>query len=126
MKRWTEWSCCYGNVKKTHKNINRNREALDFMGVPDQPSHCGSNKPTFSQIRLAVLEIWPKTWTGYTCRFGNVMKIHKNTNRMEMPMILWILLIIHHMSFPTSQLPVKLHKYFLRYDRHNAAVAMGM
>ena len=32
------------------------------MGVPDQPSHCGSNKPTFSQIKQAVPEICAKSW----------------------------------------------------------------
>ena len=46
-----------------------------------------------------------------------------------MTLILWMLLINHHMTIPTSQLSVKLLKHFLRYDTkggHNAAVAMGM
>ena len=42
---------------KIHKPTNRNRDILDYMDVPDQPSHCGSNKPTFSQIKQAVPEI---------------------------------------------------------------------
>ena len=45
------------NVMKKHKPTNRNRDAFDYMGVPDEPSHCGSNKPTFSQIKQAVPEI---------------------------------------------------------------------
>ena len=44
-KRWTEYSCCHGNVTK---NTNRSKYTVDYMGVPDQLSHCGSNKPTFS------------------------------------------------------------------------------
>ena len=38
---------------KKHKPTNRNRDTLDYMDVPDQPSHCSSNKPTFSQIKQA-------------------------------------------------------------------------
>ena len=52
-KRWTACSCCYGNVTKIHKHTNR---IADFMGAPDQPSHAGSNKPTFSQITHALPE----------------------------------------------------------------------
>ena len=99
------------------------------MGIPGQPSDCGSNKPTFSQINQAVLEIWPKTQTGYSCCYGNVMKIHKHMNRTEMLLILWVLQINHHMAIPTSQLSDILHKHFLRYDPkggHKAVVAMGM
>ena len=65
---------------KIHKHMNRNRDSIDFMEVPDLPSHCGSDKPTFSQIRQAVFEIWPKRWTGYSCCYGNVMKIHNHIN----------------------------------------------
>ena len=46
-----------------------------------------------------------------------------------MPLILWILLVNHHMAIPTSQLSVKSHKHFLIYEPkggHNAAAAMGM
>ena len=129
MKRWTECRCCYGNVMKIPKHIDRNRDALDLLVLCDQRSHCSSNKPTFSQIRLALFEIWPKRWTGYSCCYGNVMKIHKHINRLETPLILWMLLINHHRAIPTSQLSAKSHKHFLRYDpksRHNAGVAMGM
>ena len=88
MKRWTECSWCYGNVMKIHKHINRNRDALDYMGVPDQPSHCGSHKPTFSQVTQAVPEIWPVRWTEYSYCYGNEMKIHKDTSRNRDTLIL--------------------------------------
>ena len=47
---------------KIHKHTNRNRDAPDFMGLPDQPSYGGSNKPTFSQIAQALPDICPKSW----------------------------------------------------------------
>ena len=47
-KKWTESSCCHGNVAKNYQPTNRNRDVLDYMGEPDQSSHCGLNKPTFS------------------------------------------------------------------------------
>ena len=54
-KRWTEYSCCHGNVMKIPKHTNRNRDTSEFMDVPDQPSHGHSNKPTFSQITQQLL-----------------------------------------------------------------------
>ena len=56
-KRWTEYSCCRGNVMKIHKPTSKNRDATDFMTVPDQPSHGHSNKSTFSQITQAHPEL---------------------------------------------------------------------
>ena len=112
-KRWTEYRYCHVNVMKIQKPTSRNRDTLDIMGVPDQPSYGHSNKPTFSQIRLAVLEIWLKRWTEYSCCHANVMKIHKHTNRIEMPLILWMSLINHLMAIPTNQLSAKSHKHFL-------------
>ena len=56
-KRWTDYSCCHGNVMKILKHTNGNRDVSESMDVPDQPSHGHSNKPTFSQITQAVPEI---------------------------------------------------------------------
>ena len=35
-KRWTECSCCHGNVMKILKYTNVNRNVSEFMDVPDQ------------------------------------------------------------------------------------------
>ena len=56
-KRWTEYSCCYGNVMKIQNHTIKNKDATDFMNDPDEPSHGHSNKATFSQIAQAVPEI---------------------------------------------------------------------
>ena len=115
-KRWTEYSCCHDNVMKIQKHTCRNKDSFDYIGVPDQQSHCGSNKPTFSQITQAVPEIWPKWWTEYSCCHGNVMKIHKPQIGIDIPLNLWMFLINHLMAIPTSQLSAKSHKDFQRYD----------
>ena len=51
------------------------------MGITEQISNGGSNKPTLSTITQAVPEIWPKRWTEDSCCYGNVMKIHKHTSK---------------------------------------------
>ena len=56
-KTWTEYSCCYHNVRKIHKHTSLNRDTPDFIDVPDQSSHGRSNKQTFSQIAQALPEI---------------------------------------------------------------------
>ena len=73
---------------KKHKPTNKTRDTLDYMGVPHQPSDCGSNKPTFSQVTQAVPEICPIRWTEYSYCYGNVMKIHKDTSRNRDTLIL--------------------------------------
>ena len=50
-------------MKKIHKPMNKTRNASDSMGVAEQTSNGGSNKPTFSPITQAIPEIWPKRWT---------------------------------------------------------------
>ena len=56
-KRWTEYSCCYDNVMKIYKHINKNKDAPDFITVSDQPSHGHSNKLAFSKIAQALPEL---------------------------------------------------------------------
>ena len=101
---------------KKHNPTNRNRDSLDYMGVPDQPFHCSSNKPTFSPITQAVPEIWPKRWTEYSCHHGSVMKIHNPQIGIETPLILSMSLINHLIGAPMSLLSAKSNKQFLRYE----------